>query len=107
MELVCSCELEDFLMLGEGHPWESTEQAENPVAFGQVAAREFSDFILLVRTPEQFVRALEDVLSRGENGTVAAEAAARRQAVSGFSWDARFQRVEEVLRAALVDQRPR
>ena len=77
------------------------------VSVDMPAAREFSDFILLVRTPEQFVRALEDVLSRGGNGTVAAEAAARRQAVSGFSWDARFQRVEEVLQAALVDQRPR
>ena len=43
MELVCSCEFEDFLVLGEGHPWESTEQAENPVASGKVTARQFSD----------------------------------------------------------------
>jgi len=43
MELVGSCEFEDFLVLGKGHPWERTEQAENPVAFGKVAARQFSD----------------------------------------------------------------
>ena len=43
MELGCACEFEDFFVLGEGHLWESTEQAENAVAFGQVAARQFSD----------------------------------------------------------------
>ena len=43
MELVCACEFEDFFMLGEGHPWESTEQSENAAAFGKVSARQFSD----------------------------------------------------------------
>ena len=43
MELVCARKCEDFLVLGEGHPWESTQQAQNPIAFGEIAAREFSD----------------------------------------------------------------
>jgi len=43
MELVCPCEFEDFFVLREGHPWKGTEQTENPIAFGQVAARQFSD----------------------------------------------------------------
>jgi glycosyltransferase involved in cell wall biosynthesis len=77
------------------------------VSVDMPAAREFSDLIPLVRTPEQFVRALEDVLSRAQNGTIVAEAAVRRQAAAGFSWDGRFQQVEEVLQAALVEQRLR
>ena len=77
------------------------------VSVDMPAAREFSDLILLVRTPEQFVRALEDVVSRAQNGTFAAEAAARQQAAGGFSWDVRFQQVEEVLEAALAELRPR
>ncbi len=76
------------------------------VSVDMPAAREFSDLITLVRTPEQFVRALEDVLFRAQNGIIAAGAAARRQAAGGFSWDARFQQVEEQLEGALVE-RPR
>ncbi len=76
------------------------------VSVNMPAAREFSDLIPLVRTPEQFVRALEDVLSRAQNGTVASEAAARQHAAGGFSWDARFQEVEEILQAALEEQHP-
>ncbi len=77
------------------------------VSVDMPAAREFSDLIPLVRTPEQFVRALEDVLSRAQNGTIAAEAAMRRQAAGGFSWDARFQQVEELLEGALAEPHPR
>ena len=71
------------------------------------AAREFSDMIELVRTPEQFVHALEDMLSRVQDRTVAAEAAVRQQAVSSFSWDARFQQVNELLQEALSERRSR
>ena len=77
------------------------------VSVDMPAAREFSDLIPLTRTPEQFVRALEEVLSRVQNGTNAAEVAARQQAAGGFSWDVRFQQVEEVLQTALTEPQPR
>ena len=77
------------------------------VSVDMPAAREFSDMIELVRTPEQFVHALEDILSRAQDRTVAAEATARQQAVSSFSWDARFQQVNDLLQEALSERRSR
>ena len=72
------------------------------VSVDMPAAREFSDLMPLVRTPEQFVRALEDVLSKVNNHTVSGDAVLRQQAVACFSWEARFRQVEEVLRESLT-----
>ena len=72
------------------------------VSVDMPAAREFSDLIPLVRTPEQFVRALEDVLSNVHNRTVSGNAVLRQQAVTCCSWEARFQQVEEVLQISLA-----
>ena len=72
------------------------------VSVDMPAAREFSDLMPLVRTPEQFVRALEDVLSTVNNHTVSGDAVLRQQAVACFSWEARFRQVEEVLRESLT-----
>lgn len=77
------------------------------VSVDMPAAREFSDLIPLVRTPKEFLLALEDVLSRAQTGTVVAEVAARQQAACGLSWDTRFEQVEEVLKDAIVERRLR
>lgn len=61
------------------------------------AAREFSDLIPLVRTPEEFVAGIEVVLSYGHNGQDAERSAARQDAVAGNSWSAKFDQVQALV----------
>jgi glycosyltransferase involved in cell wall biosynthesis len=72
------------------------------VSVDMPAAREFADFISIVRTPNEFVTALEDQLVQNARGIVDHDAAARRRAISDYSWDARFQQVESVVSDAMV-----
>ena len=72
------------------------------VSVDMPAAREFADFISIVRTPNEFVAALEDQLVQNARGIVDHDAAARQRAISDYSWDARFQQVENVVSDAIV-----
>ena len=64
------------------------------VSVDMPAAQEFRELIPLTRTPEQFVAALEQLLAPAATGSSAARAAARKQAVAGYSWAARFAQMD-------------
>ena len=64
------------------------------VSVDMPAANEFRGLIPLTRTREQFVAALEQVLALAANANSAAQAAARKQSVAGYSWAARFAQME-------------
>ena len=64
------------------------------VSVDMPAANEFRGLIPLTRTREQFVAALEQVLALAASANSAAQAAARKQSVAGYSWAARFAQME-------------
>ena len=72
------------------------------VSVDMPAAREFADLISLVRTPKEFVTALEDQIVQNANGIVEHDVVARQRAMTDYSWDKRFQQVEDVVRDAMV-----
>ena len=57
----------------------------------------FADLISIVRTPVEFLAALEDQIKKNEKATVLHDVKARQKAVANYSWDARFQQVEDVV----------
>ena len=67
------------------------------VSVDMPAAREFADLISIVRTPVEFLAALEDQIKKNEKATVLHDVKARQKAVANYSWDARFQQVEDVV----------
>ena len=74
------------------------------VSVDMPAAREFSDLISIVHTPDEFVAALEDQIIANEKATVLHDMEARQKAVKEYSWDARFQQVENVVGKSMVSQ---
>ena len=74
------------------------------VSVDMPAAREFSDLISIVHTPDEFVAALENQIIANEKATVLHDMEARQKAVKEYSWDARFQQVENVVGKSMVSQ---
>ncbi len=74
------------------------------VSVDMPAAREFADLISIVHTPDEFVAALEDQIIANEKATVLHDMEARQKAVKEYSWDARFQQVENVVEKSMVSQ---
>ena len=73
------------------------------VSVDMPAAREFADLISIVRTPDEFLAALEDQINQNEKATVLHDVKARQKAVANYSWDARFQQVEDVVRNSMLN----
>lgn len=76
------------------------------VSVDMPAAQEFCELIPLTRTPAQFVAALEQLLAPSAKGNSAARAAARKQAVAGYSWLARFAQMEAQVEPLLAAGQP-
>lgn len=74
------------------------------VSVDMPAAREFADLISIVHTPDEFVAALEDQIFANEKETVIHDMEARQKAVTDYSWDARFQQVEDVVMNGMASQ---
>ena len=74
------------------------------VSVDMPAAREFADLISIVHTPDEFVAALEDQIFANEKETVIHDMEARQKAVTNYSWDARFQQVEDVVMNGMASQ---
>ena len=73
------------------------------VSVDMPAAREFADLISIVRTPDEFLAALEYQINQNEKATVLHDVKARQKAVANYSWDARFQQVEDVVRNSMLN----
>ena len=73
------------------------------VSVDMPAAREFADLISIVRTPVEFLAALEDQINQNEKATVLHDVKARQKSVANYSWDARFQQVEDVVRNSMLN----
>ena len=74
------------------------------VSVDMPAAREFANLISIVHTPDEFVAALEDQIIANEKEIVLYDKQARQKAVTEYSWDARFQQVEDVVGKSMVSQ---
>ena len=68
------------------------------------AAREFANLISIVHTPAEFVAALEGQIIANEKETILHDMEARQKAVTEYSWDARFQQVEDVVGKSMASQ---
>ena len=69
------------------------------VSVDMPAAREFEQLVSLSRTPQEFVDAIADHLASKNQGDAFTEAEVemRQKFLKEFSWDARFNQVEEFI----------
>ena len=74
------------------------------VSVDMPAAREFANLISIVHTPDEFVAALEGQIIANEKETILHDMEARQKAVTEYSWDARFQQVEDVVGKSMASQ---